>query len=243
MRKIICGILLATAFFSFGQEAEKKLYNWFDNTIGLENTTISQGVKYKENFLIHNDKHPFYKSFEYVNGSIMYNGNLYNNVYLKYDLFSEEISILLKGEQKSIITIQLFKNAIDSFTIYNTHFVKVISENDKLNRGIEYYEEAYKSNFIKLLIKYSKERKEVLYKRKIYFEYVKKKNNYLVFYNNEYIKIKSKKSILKAFPKQKSYIVSFFKTNKLLRKKDFDRFLTNLIKGLSDEMSKNKTLI
>ena len=210
MRKIICGILLAIPFFCFGQEAEKDLYNWFDNTIGLENTAISQGIKYNENFAIKDNKHSFYKSFEYVKGSIKYNGNLYNSVYFKYDLFSEEIIILLEGKQKSRITIQLFKKSIDNFTINNIRFVKVLRENDKLNQDIEFYEEAYKSNFIKLLIKHSKSRKEILYKRRIFFEYTKKKNTYLVFFNNEYIKISSKKSILKTFPKQKSYILSFF---------------------------------
>lgn len=233
MKKILSAVLIVTSFLGFGQSYKQNLYSWFDTNVGIENTTIYQGVEYEEKNNPLNDQHSFFKENQYVNGSILYKGEYFFNIKMKYDLYDQELIVLFDKENRNSITIQLFKKSIDEFYLHNTRFKKL-----KINDTPDFYEEAFKSNSLKLYIRNRKTKKEIQYRGKLINVYRESNFQYFIYYNNLYNEINSRKNIISIFPKQKQLINSFFKDNRSLRKKDYSLFLINLISSLDKNMVK-----
>lgn len=237
MKKILSTVLIVTSFLSFGQSYKQKLHNWFDDNVGIENTNIFQGVKYEEKNQPIKDRHSYFKESQYVKGSVLYKGEYFFNIKMKYDLFDQELIVLFERENRNRIAIQLFKKSVDEFYLHNTHFIRL-----GINDTSDFYEEAFKSSLLKLYIKNRKTKKEIQYRGKLLNVYKESNFQYILYYKNVYSKINSRKNIINIFPKQKQLINSFFKENSSLRKKNYNLFLVNLINYLDKDMIKNKSL-
>ena len=221
------------SIFSFGQNQEKNLYNWLDEKIGLENVNIHNGKQYHERFQPKTDKHSFFISSQFTNGNVFYNGEVYSNLSLKYDLFEQELIVQFQKNITSTgIAIQLFKNNITSFDLHDTHFVKIESKDVKGLPVLGFYQEAFSNASLKLLVKHSKHKKEVPYLETMLVEYNKNNHEYYIFYKNQYIKIKSKRNVINIFPSLKSQINTFYKKYTSLSKTDETLFLERLLKDL-----------
>jgi len=175
MKKIICVILIAIPFFSFGQKQEQELYNWFDETIGFENLNIHQGKEYKKKHRSVNGEHSFFKTSEFAKGTILYNDEIYSNLYLKYDLFEQELIVRFYKVNLTGVTIQIFKNNVKRFSLHDTNFVWVGDKDVKGKPISGFYQEAFSTPSLKLLIKHSKYKKEVAYQGRMLAEYKKNK--------------------------------------------------------------------
>ena len=68
-------------------------YEVFDHMVGYTNTGIFDGIEYFEKFPVRNEKHKFFKSSEFVNGLLIYEGNPFLNVELKYDVYDNQLLI------------------------------------------------------------------------------------------------------------------------------------------------------
>jgi hypothetical protein len=237
MKKILSTVLIVTSFLGFGQSYKENIYNWFDNNVGIENTNISQGVIYEEKYQPLEDRHSYFKSNQYVKGSILYKGEYFFNIKMKYDLFDQELIVLFERENKNRIAIQLFKRSIDEFYLHNTHFIKL-----KIDDTSGFYEEGFKSSLLRFYIRNQKTKKEIQYRGKLINVYRESNFQYIIYYNNVYNEINSRKNIVNIFPEQKQFINSFFKDNRSLRKKDYSLFLINLTSSLDNNMVKNKSL-
>ncbi|MGB5361697.1 MAG: hypothetical protein WBN17_00155, partial [Aureibaculum sp.] len=66
------------------------------------------------------------------------------------------------------------------------------------------------------------------------------KNEYLIYYEDKYHDIRSKRSFIQLFPKNRKQINSFFNKNKILFKSDYEMFITYLMKFLSKNIADNK---
>jgi len=238
MKKIICIIVLVTPFFSFGQNHVEELYNWFDEKIGFENVNIHQGSEYKKKQRSVNGEHSFFKSSEFVKGAIFYQGEKYSNVYFKYDLYEQKLIVRFHELSSTGVTIQLFNNNVKRFNLHNTPFVWVESTDVKGKSISGFFEEAYSAPSLKLLIKISKHKKEVAYNGRMLAEYKKNRNEYFLWYKNQYTKIKSKKNIINILPSLKKQVNSFYRKHASLRKKNYTLFLAEL----SRELVKNNNL-
>ncbi len=108
-------ILVVGIFFSsltiFAQEVDRSYYIWFDQQVGKHNTGLSNGTRYIESYRIYKGRHQFYLTSNYIKGDIIYFGQRYFDIDLKYDLYENQIIIALIDEDASSI-IKLVKDQI-----------------------------------------------------------------------------------------------------------------------------------
>ncbi len=207
-------------------------YNWFDSKIGIENTGIYNGIIYKEKFRTENGNHKYYLTSQFINGNIIYNGQPYYNVEMKYDIYEDNLIIKLHDESEYSI-IQLINDKVDEFSINNHKFLKISEKHENFfNEAISgFYEISYQSKHLKLLKKHIKSRKERIVGNFVYSQF-KDESEYFIFFNDGYYKINSKKYLIKLFPELKKNINNFYNFNKPLHKLDQDTFMTNLIEHI-----------
>ena len=227
-------LFLFQSFYSFSQNYsnEKDYYYWFDSIIGIDNTSLFNGPQYKEKYRTLKGNHKFYQSSQYFIGNIVYDQQPYFNIEMKYDIFEDEI-IIKSPYHITYFIIKLIKEKVDSFSINNHHFIKVlINKKDKSKSTPIFYEVIFKNEYLTL---FKKHKKNINNRIENNFAYSEFKENYkfkIFLHDNNYYDVKSKKDFIKLFPNQKKEIKKFYNTNKRLRKSNFDLFIKLLVKQL-----------
>jgi len=221
--------LLLSAIHVKAQQADQiDYYNWFDQQVGIENTGLFNGIRYKELYRIKNGKHKFYKSPEYLSANILYDGQPYYDIPLKYDLFDDELIISLQTVSGSSI-IQLLKEKVAGFELDNKRFVhlkgiEVFKSNDEIDGFYEILEEGKSLTLYK---KHRKLRKKILENKAILNEF-RNDDLYYIYRENLFYPVKTKNDLIKIFPERKKQINAFFSGNKYLMDTDYDLFMTQI---------------
>ena len=232
-------ILNSITFLAQTNSNQKNYYNWFDAVVGVENTGIYNGIEYNKKYRTLKGSHEFYITSQFVSGNIVYDGQPYYDIAMKYDVYNDEIIIKLSN-QKAFNIIQLIKEKIASFSINNKQFVRVSNDTDKalLNVNEGFYELLFQDNYLKLYKKHIKSRNERLDKD-FFYHIFKDKKEYYLKYKQQYYKVKSKANFSKIFPEHKKNINAFYKNNKVLRKSDYDMFLNKLSRHIETLIATN----
>lgn len=212
---------------------KKDYYTLFDKFIGIENTGLFEGYEYKERYVTKDGNHKYYLTDNYVTGDLVYDGQPYYKVELKYDIYKDELIIKLhQGKQFSVL--RLIKEKVETFTIDTHSFKRLVNETANFSNG--FYELAYHGNKLVLFKKHNKERIEHLDKEFAYSQF-KYTVNYILYYHNEYYLINSKRSLIKLFPGQKKSIHSLYSINKRsLEKESIDLKMINLMKIIDNDL-------
>lgn len=236
-------------FFTFSTAAtgqindyEKDHYKWFDNYIGIENTGLFNGLRYKEAYRTYGEKHKFYLTSNFLNGAITYDGQTYFDIQMKYDLYEDQIIVNLISHSGNNI-LQLLDDKVEAFTINDHIFVK-ISDNQSMNSsepltGI--FEVLYQSTDLFLYKKHKKNAKKHLTKAHVSYSF-KSANQYYCYFNENYYQIKSKSDWIKVFPDRKKEIQSFYSKNKLLLHSNYDAFSVQLSAKMSHSNAINTSI-
>jgi len=228
---VIRAACFVAPFFTFGQNQDEKqaIYTLLDNVIGIDNTSIYNGNEYREKFKTLDNNHPFFNSQDFIIGTIEYNGDLYFNINIKYNLFNQEIIAKLKSKNGSEAAIKLYNSKIESFIINNQKFINVSPNSSGVNG---FYEEVSIDNDYTLLIKHQKFKKDLYRNEQLYVEFVTAKNEYLILKGNTYYTLDSKKDVINLFPDSKQKINQFYRDYRSLRKADYCQFLIKLLQEL-----------
>lgn len=202
---------------------------WFDQQVGIENTALYKGIIYKESYRTINDKVKFYKTAEWYTGSVVYSGQLFTNVQLKYDVFGDQL-ILKQLDKLGGGSILLFKDKISEFVIDETRFTHEKGSTD-ING---FYELLWNDENSRLLSKHLKNdflRKD---RSAAYYEFVDLKREYVLKRGGTYYKLKGKKELTNIYPDLKKEIDTFYQKNRRLRTRDTDAFMVGIISMLED---------
>ncbi len=232
IRKIT--LILSAVFFSscftFAQSlAENKIYEAYDDMVGLDNTGLYNGTEFKDVYLNTDDSYRFFEEYNFTKGNIFYNGQFYSNVLLKYDVYEDNI-ITHSDDNLSIFNVTLVPEFVSSFSLYGRNFVRLTDTGLNLD-GNNFFEIAYKGTDINLYIKHIKKKKDKALKSGIQYSF-SDDNFYLLKTENEYYIVNSVKDIRNAIPQNDNQIRDFYKTYKSLYKSNLDRFMLNLVKYL-----------
>lgn len=236
MRKFNKKILLVALglFFTlhntYSQKNKEVLtYNWFDKSIGIESLDIKNGLLHFNFDKTANNNNRYYISNDFKSGSINYNNQDYYDLFLKYDIYSDEL--VLKPYNKSNTTqINLIKENINFFKIGEQKFVN-LKEIKPFKAG--YYEETSLGKNIFLYIKYYKEKNKVLKDNFSSIEY-SQKNEFLLLKENEFYWVNDRNQIIKLYPDSKKKINNFYFSNNDLRKNNNVLFMKNLMKYINN---------
>ena len=232
---LLCGILCSFSAWLFPLHAQdlpnSDYLNWFDQEVGIENTALYEGIVYRESYRTINEKVKFYRSANWYNGSVIYSGQEFYNVQLKYDVYGDQL-ILKQLDRLGGGALLLIKSNISSFDIEDTAFINL--NNAIKESGIGgFYELLWEESGVRLLAKHRK--KDFVRKDRsaAYHEFIDDNKLYLLEYNGQYHSINKKKELTDLFPAEKKDIDSFYQRNKRLRTREVDAFMIALVRELT----------
>lgn len=183
----------------------------------------SEYVRYGHGFI----GFPFFEADDYVPGSIYYDGVLYKNIPIMYDLVEDEI--IIKDYNKNY-EIRLVKDKIEAFSLSSHNFIAVHSDTIQGNiPSLDFYEVLYKgSNNTLVLVKHQKTQ-ELSNKA----DEPSKFNTYDHYYlhtGNDFMVVNNARDVYEAFADKKADIKKFLKKNNLKLKKNMGNALIEIAK-------------
>lgn len=207
--------------YIFSQEQTIK----FNDSISqFENLPLNNAISYENKYIYTYTNIKQFLYNEYKSCIISYDDNIYYDVKLKYDVYSN--NILYKPKFNIVTEVSLFNEYINYFIIENKKFVKF-----NINNNYQFYEEIYINGIYTLYIKYKKSKKENYKYDLLRHEFYNDLDIFL-YSNNEFILLKNKKEIIKILPKYKQNINEFYNKNKPLQESNIILFYTNLFKNI-----------
>ncbi|PVX45203.1 hypothetical protein C8C85_0982 [Flavobacterium sp. 103] len=236
---VLLTIVTAATFKAQSQtNSEILLYTKFDSIVGKENLGLNNGPLALNPYKTIGDNNMFFKNNKYTIGNLVYDGQPYFNVKLKYDIFKDQL-ILNPPEQPEHIGISLIQDKTDSFSIYGKNFVKITKSQTSLPEFISGYYELIKiSKNFNLYIKHYKDILKEINEEGVYYSF-HQKYQYFIEYNNKFYEINNKASIVKIFPENKKNINAFYQKNRSLSTTDYNQFINSLMISIYDSSINN----
>jgi hypothetical protein len=159
--------------------------------------------------------HPFFGSDQLIRSEIEYDGTLYNDVPLSYDLVQDKI---FTTDSSMNFNIRLFNERVSYFSMMGHTFVWLAQDSGKASAVAPgFYDLLYNSK-IKVLAKRTKQAEQG-FKSEDPVRFVAY-NEYFIWMNENYLKVESKKSLISAFPDKKDLVKKYYRKNDLDFKKD-----------------------
>lgn len=201
-------------------------------TIG-SSAQIYNGPQYKELLLHDYDTgHPYFFSDDWENGSVRYDGILFTNVYIKYDITLDQLVI----ENKSGNSIEINKNKVSSFSLAKHDFVKLAG--DSLSSA------AIPSGFFEVLYDgsvkaYAQRTKAIQQKIESYknMKIFKEKIRYYIYKDNNYFLVSNKSSLFKIFSDQKALLKKKMSENNISFKGNREHAISQLARFYDESIT------
>ena len=177
-----------------------------------DNLLLYNGVEYAHSYP-HTTGHPFFLTDTFQQSSLLYEGVLYQNVPLAYDLVSNAVVI----KNKDQFLIELKNEKIDWFNLQHHFFVSLSSElkSDVLKEGIY---EIYDYGKIAVFIRREKVVKQAANPADL--DYFTQYDYYFIKKNNNFFPVKNSKALLTVFDDKKDEIKAYLHQNHLNFKKN-----------------------
>lgn len=224
-----CFSILAFAGGVYSSSAQTMLdsisdYSWVDTHQSVNNLTLFQGQRYLDSYRILNDKHRYLDSFDFMTGDLIYQGDLYKNLHLKFDLYEQQL-VLFHPESDGVTYVAPNMNEIAAFKIGERIFAKktVFDQQIYLEQlgniqGIEIWEYHYK----KLSYRHND--------NIAYYEFVPK-NTFYIFDGTWHL-LKMNSSLIGYFPKKELLLKNTAHQWRSLQKKNPEAYIKKLIEAL-----------
>ncbi len=205
-----------TAFLALSKTKSIELYSQaFLNQSRLYNG--SDYIIYQS----HDEEHPYFKIEDWTNGSIVYEGELYNNVDLLYDISSDNVII----EHNRGNPIKLLDEKIQSFSLLSHKFVRLKGdETNKISEG--FYDQLYDGPS-KVYAKHWKIYQESLDQGEVIPRFEEGNQHYIVKKGIFYA-VKSKGSVLQVFDDRKQDVKDFIRKNHIRFKTDREKAIVSI---------------
>jgi hypothetical protein len=172
---------------------------------------LHNGTQYREYNSL-NEEHPYFLSDDWMEGSIVYQNDRYDNISIQFDISADKV---ITEHSTSGQKIELIDKKITQFTISDHHFIKLEEKpGDTLRLTPGFYELLMEGAYISLLAK----RVKTLQKRvsgneaTAEFEQV---NRYYYLKEGAYYPVKGKKTALQVLAEKKTLLKKQLKKNKI----------------------------
>lgn len=230
---LLFGLLSATAF---AQDATT-ISAQFDQSIGRNNLGYNNGTVHINNLRSANETHRYFNKDKYIVGTIVYDGQMYNDIPLKYDLLKDIAVAKVDGENNTL-GIDLITPKTAYFHMDGKKFVNLNYQNAARPKFIEgFYEEDRLNNQLALYTKHFKESSEVLRSNGVFYKYDLKRK-FVFEYKNVFYRLASKSDVVSVFPQLEKEINIFFERNSALANEDLQLFYLTLLKHLNELLPK-----
>lgn len=208
------------------QKSEEQLKVFYDSIVGTENLPILNGVELIEPNRVLNQKYQYFQSGQFLEGSVSYDGQNYNNLNLRFDLYRDLLFAKLDENIEGTRLIELIKQKVNGFRIQDHNF-----------KNVTFHQSTFDSGFYEIL--FSKDGYEVLKKPKLrridkrdknirYYEFEKISTLYLIKTpNSKFYEVK-KSEFNNLTGNCSDLITDFFKSNRDMSRDNEDRFSKEL---------------
>ncbi len=156
--------------------------------------------------------HPYFDGRDFKTGSVLYDGEVYENISLMYNLLSQE---LITKHYGGYIKIQLTKGKVKSFTIAGHSFVNISLANDKKGVPILQYYDLISDGNTKFIIYRNKIIDELITSDSQVRRDVLERNELYILKNGNLEKIHSKNSVLNVLKDKKKEIQNYMKESNI----------------------------
>jgi hypothetical protein len=232
---ISLSIFLCLGLVSYAQSVSVMnniVHHVYDGLVSSENTGLYNGPEFKDQFLDSWDNsHMYLDSSVFMNGTLVYNNQLYTGVPLKYDIYEDNV-IIRSNDHLSSFQVELTTENISGFTVHNRDFTKLTGTGSELE-GNGFFEVAILGKGASLYIKHVKKRKRETIDNILQYSFLKD-NHYVFLYNDAYHIIYDLKDFKQVLPDTYKQIRDFKKQNKRLYKTNPDSFMIALVKYLDE---------
>ncbi len=203
--KIILSVLLAAlTCLTYGQTNSEAL-KVYAGSIGHQ-SHLSNGTSF-ESLPVSEQEFPFYGSSEPEPGTVIFQGDRYENIFIQYNLVTDQLIAEVAAAKSEI---QLVKSGIQKFTLLNHSFIQVKNHH---NLPDGYYDLLFDEN-AKVLAKYEKNLQFKVWGNKLVHYYISKTKIYIEISDKVYT-IRKKKDVLIAFTQQRDLIEKGLRQNKI----------------------------
>lgn len=191
-------------------------------TLMGQNTRLYNGTDYKEVILNPQDKgHPYFASTEWQKGFIEYDGQLYENVDLMYDIVGDKILTRQYAMSKKI---ELIADRVRSFSI-NGHTFIYVSRSDSSTKLPPGFYNKLAAGEVSAYVKRKKRFYEYIDSRQIVKDY-KDETTYYLLKNGTVFPIKTKKELYRVMGVKKSLVKSEFRERNMVFRNQKEEALT-----------------
>jgi len=214
-----CVIMVASAQSTLSdssgnQESVRNTIDLYYKSIG-ENAHLYNGSEYiSNNYQV--NRNPFFENIFLLSGSVAYDGTLYKNVPLAYDIYHDEVII---NRYDRNYRIKLISEKIDSFSLFGHYFIRIVPDSaDNPLLAMGFYDLMYNGH-VSVLVKRRKKYEETVTSSGVISQFTED-DYFFVKKNNLYYPVHNKKTTLQVFKDKKKDLQKLLRKNKIKFKPD-----------------------
>jgi hypothetical protein len=177
---------------------------------------------------------PFFLSLSFADGAIVYDGILYENVKMFYDILHDDVVI----KNYNDTALLLAKEKISSFDYAGHHFVNLVADSSETGINVIGFYDVLYNGKIKLFAKRKKyivEKINLQYAESSFIEH----DAYYIFKDNVSYPVDDKRSVLNVMKDRKTELMKYLRQNKIKFKKDRETAITKMV-AYYDGLNKTK---
>jgi hypothetical protein len=161
------------------------------------------------------EEHPYFLTDDWMDGSIVYSGEQFDNISMMYDISSDKVI----AEHFAGAAVELITAKVTTFSIGGHNF-KMFKKTDDTRQSITegFYEILYDGK-VKILKRHVKDYVEMLKWTELYVDY-EEKTHYYVVKNSAFYAIGSKSGLINILSDKKRELRRFSRENKFSFSKD-----------------------
>jgi hypothetical protein len=211
---LFCSLTTSFTVFSQGQIAKnitgyEALSKCVKDEYGLDQLLVNG--RYYEDMYLKKVGHPFLLQEQLSEGSILYRGNEYARLQMNYNIYDQELVVLIENNNEKVKIVPL-NDFVTTFSIHNKYFAKYNLEGEP-----KFYQVVFDSEKIRCLYFWSKRKNEFIKDNKYnYFEFSGVDCKRILVVNGKFATYKNNKSFIGLFPvNMKESLSQYLKNGKI----------------------------
>ncbi len=210
----------------FVQSAAKNAREVYSESSSVQ-SHLYNGVQYKEYNIRNNDEgHPYFVSDDWLDGSIGYDGAVFENIPILYDLVNDKVVI---EHGYSHVKLELISEKIAYFFLPGHRFVRLAGDairNSPVSTG--FYELPYDGR-VKFYVKWQKKLEKKVNTQEVLSLFLDN-NRFLIYKDGKFIPVKSKSSVLTVFSDRKSVLRKYIRQSRIHFRPDRAQAIARVVK-------------
>lgn len=204
--------------------AIKNIVDFYNKSLS-EQLHLYNGKEYKDYPYQFNEGHPYFLSNNWSKGTLNYNGELYEEVPMLYDVVKDELVILHFDNRSKIC---LIKEKISAFSLLAHSFVNIQPKKINSSTITEGFYDLLYPGKTSLFAKRTKNI-QTFYRQSVSEIKIFKKDHYYLLKKNIYYPVSGRRSFLHQLTDKRKEIQQYIKKNRLSFKNDVENAMVKIL--------------